>query len=240
MAEDPLGGILGFTAGGIVSYDERLTPRWTTQFPTRPSAFLMAGVDRRGQALMLFDGGDRYGTNSVAGQWIDHVGNAGPVFKFLGPQPDQVQRLGFGLTPRVGSGLFLLQHVRENDRRGVRWIAQIDSLATSAAPAPAWLQARPNTLLHMARGGRAYAVLPLAHDSADCTQTIEVVAPAGTSCGTASFHAGPSAGAGACSMKEIAVGYEGTVVQQLPDSLERRCWFGPCTCSWQWWPGFFR
>jgi hypothetical protein len=243
MAEDPLGGIVGSTAAGrIVSYDERLTPRWTAQVPTSMSLFVVAGVDRRGHTLILFDGSDRYGANSVAGEWIDHFGNAGPVFQFLGPQPDQGQRMGFGLTPRVGNGLFLFQQIRENDRVGVRWgvrwIAQIDSLATSASPAPTWLQARLNTQLHMARGGRAYAVLPLARDSTDCTQTIEVVAPAGTSCGTAVFRAG--AGAGACSMKEISIGYDGTVVQQLPDSLERRCWFGPCTCSWQWWSGFLR
>jgi hypothetical protein len=160
------------------------------------------------------------------------------VFQFLGPQRDQGQRMGFGLTPRVGNGLFLFQQIRENDRIGIRWIAQINSLATSASPAPAWLQARLNTRLHMARGGRAYAVLPLARDSSDCTQTIEVVAPAGTSCGTAVFRA--SAGAVACSMKEISIGYDGTVVQQLPDSLEHQCWFGSCACSWQWWSRFLR
>jgi hypothetical protein len=32
-----------------------------------------AGVDRGGYTLMLFDGSDRYGTNGVAGEWIDQV-----------------------------------------------------------------------------------------------------------------------------------------------------------------------
>ena len=177
---------------------------------------------------MLFNGDDRYGANTVAGMWIDHDGAAGPVFQALGPQSKPAQQVGFRLTQRVGSGLFI--------GAGGKWVAQIDSLATSTGPAPGWLQARPNTRLHMVHGGSGYAVLPVPGTSGDCSQSVEVVAPSGTSCGTASF----SAGSGNCDMKDIVVGYDGTVMQTFPDAKEKQCWFGACTCTWQWWPGFFR
>ena len=32
---------------------------------------------------------------------------------------------------------------------------------------------------------------------------------------------------------------DGTVVQQLPSSAEQQCSFGACTCTWQWWPGYY-
>ena len=128
---------------------------------------------------MLFNGDDRYGANTVAGMWIDHDGAAGPVFQALGPQSKPAQQVGFMLTQRVGSGLFI--------GAGGKWVAQIDSLATSTAPAPGWLQARPNTRLHMVHGGSGYAVLPVPGTSGDCSQSVEVVAPSGTSCGTASL-----------------------------------------------------
>ena len=87
----------------------------------------------------------------------------------------------------------------------------------------------------MVHGGRGHAVLPAAADSATCSQSVEVIAPSGTSCGTASF----SAGTGSCTTKAITIGYDGTVIQQLPATREQQCWFGPCSCSWQWWSGFF-
>jgi hypothetical protein len=48
---------------------------------------------------------------------------------------------------------------------------------------------------------------------------------------------GPAAGS--CSTQAIRVGYDGTVVQQLPSSAEQQCSFGACTCTWQWWPGYY-
>jgi hypothetical protein len=89
----------------------------------------------------------------------------------------------------------------------------------------------------MVHGGRGYAVLPPPANSPNCTQLIEVRAPSGASCGTAAFKIGTG---GACDTKGIAVGYDGTVVQQFPDSAEQQRADGQGTCTWQWWPGFFR
>jgi hypothetical protein len=217
IAQDPLGGVVS-SAGQ--SYDDQLNLRWTVAVTASG-----VGVDRAGRTLFLFDGTSHYGANSIAAQWVDHDGTAGAVFQWFGPRPFDT---GFFFEPRVGDGLFIAS--------GGRWAAQIDSLATSTTPAPAWLQARPGTSLHMVRGGRGYAVLPATGaDSASCSQAVEVIAPSGMSCGTASF----SAGTGSCTTKAITIGYDGTVIQQLPAAREQQCWFGPCTCTWQWWSGFF-
>jgi hypothetical protein len=216
IAQDPLGGVV---SSGGQSYDEQLNLRWSVAVTASS-----VGVDRAGRSLFLFDGTSRYGANSIAAQWVDHDGTAGAVFQWFGPRPFDT---GFFFESRVGDGLFVAS--------GGRWAAQIDSLATSTTPAPAWLQARPNTSLHMVHGGRGYAVLPAAADSATCSQSVEVIAPSGTSCGTASF----SAGTGSCTTKSITIGYDGTVIQQLPAAREQQCWFGPCSCTWQWWSGFF-
>ncbi|GAC1344051.1 MAG: hypothetical protein NVSMB23_18560 [Myxococcales bacterium] len=235
VAPDPLGGVVD-NAGQ--SYDDRLKPRWSVPIAAECRAcrgYSAVGVDRAGRALFLFDGSGRYpGEGPIAARWVHHDGRAGDVFQWLGPRPETGR---FVLEPRVGDGFFI--------GFGGRWTDQIDSLATVTTPAPAWLQARPDTDLHMVHGGRGYAVLPTRRfrstapdpstDSPTCSQAVEVIAPSGTSCGTVSFNAGT----GPCAMKAITVGYEGTVIQQLPDSKETRCWFGPCTCTWQWWPGFF-
>jgi hypothetical protein len=80
----------------------------------------------------------------------------------------------------------------------------------------------------MVHGGRGYAVLPVAgaFNTKDCA--IEVLAPSGKSCGNVSF--------GVCG--SIAVGYDGTVVTQLPRQ-PGDCGAQSCTFNWQWWSGFF-
>jgi hypothetical protein len=230
VVDDPVGGVVvpvDFGAAGVESYDDHLNLRWKAPPPGRQMAF---GVDRAGRTLILFNGDDRYGMNTVAGVWLDEQGTAGPVFQAFGPQPGVV---GFGLEPRVGSGLF----IRAGTATGPSWVGQIDSLATSVSPPPAWLQARPGALFHMVHNGTGYAVLPPgAGASADCSQTIEVLGPSGTSCGTATF----SAGSGSCNLNYIVIGYDGTVTQSLPTSKEKQCVWGACSCTWQWWPGFFR
>lgn len=48
-------------------------------------------------------------------------------------------------------------------------------------------------------------------------------------------------GGGACATKSIVVGYDGTVVQQGPRERET-CTAADhvCTCTYRYWPGFFR
>ena len=133
------------------------------------------------------------------------------------------------LYERVGSGLFLSGFAG--------WLGQFDAQATSMSPPPAWLAARPGKNLHMVHGGTGYAVLPMPENSATCDQQVEVVSPSGQSCGTADF----AIGGGACATKSIIVGYDGTVVQQAPRERET-CSAADhvCTCTYRYWPGFFR
>src|SRR5207244_7077698 len=113
------------------------------------------------------------------------------------------------LFERVGSGLFL--------RGGKGWLGQFDAGSTTMTPVPSWLEMRPFTTLHMVHGGRGYAVMPFdLQDSASCEQTIEVFSPSGQSCGSATF----TVGGGGCRTGGITVGYDGTVVQQLPRERE--------------------
>jgi len=198
---------------------------------TRPTGYPVAlAVDRTGATLFLFDGTRYFGANTLAGMWIDHSGVAGHLFEMLGPQQDLAFRLPFAMTQRTSNGLFLAL--------GPMWVAEIDSFATASSPAPAWLQQRPNVHLHMVHGGKGYAVLPVDGQSVqDCVQTVEVVSPSGSSCGSSTFRASSAA----CRTGAITVGYDGTVVQIAadPDPAHHE-WFGAATCYWHWWPGFFR
>jgi len=48
-------------------------------------------------------------------------------------------------------------------------------------------------------------------------------------------------GGGACNTSSIIVGYDGTVVQQGPRERETCIGAGSqCTCTYRYWPGFFR
>jgi hypothetical protein len=103
---------------------------------------------------------------------------------------------------------------------------------------PAWLATRPDTTLRLVRKGRAYAVLPGvgSYGAPGCSQTIEVVAPSGKTCGSSAFEIAPKCGtfAGA-----IDVGSDGTVVQEIASDPMTTA-TGHSACGWQWWPGFLR
>jgi hypothetical protein len=226
---DPIEGIVSsfqdLAANNVrlESYDDHLTLRWTVTLPANLYALRGYGVDRKGQTLVVFAGDSLYGAGSLAAEWIDHAGVVGAPFPWSGPH-------GVAFEPRVDSGLFF------RDKTGL--VMQIDSGATTASPAPSWRQTiDPRATLHMVHGGRGYAVLPPPGSSPTCTQVVEVRAPSGASCGSATFAIGTG---GACDTKGITVGYDGTVVQQFPDSAEQQRSDGQATCTWQWWPGFFR
>jgi hypothetical protein len=246
-AEDPRGGVVLVVLSGpqgqqssVEAYDAKANLRWQIPFPTN-DALITFGVDRTGNTLLLMDGSGRYGPRTLTGQWIDHSGQPGVVFKAMEGLNADPRALGFVLLPRVGSGLFLQQPIFLFDYSPgtVRsdWVRQFDSLATGGASPPDWLAARHNTKLHMARGGKAYAMIDLPRlSSPDCSQRIEVIAPSGTSCGSATFTVGSSK----CGTSNIDVGYDGTVIQQLPTEMERQSASGTHTCTWRSWTGFFR
>jgi hypothetical protein len=77
-------------------------------------------------------------------------------------------------------------------------------------------------------------VLPYAATGVACSQRLEVVAPDGTSCGSREY---PIA-AGTCDTHDLSLGADGTVIQQLPDSMESKDEVMLVhSCTWRWWPG---
>jgi hypothetical protein len=233
VAIDPLGGIVVSSVPGdssptraIAAYDDRARPRWRTELPSS-DAIVAVGVDRQGNTLALVDGSSRYGSGKLAGIWLDHSGKAGEIFEAadIGPIPRVVV-----LTPRVESGLFMQ---RGDDGR---WIRQFDAFGPGQPP-PSWLESRPSTTLHMARGGRAYAVISRPASAGACQATIEVVAPSGKSCGTAVFPGEQSSFGGSCAAS-LTVGYDGTVIEKLDERSTGAG--GGRVCGFSWWTGFLQ
>lgn len=205
--------------------------RWTRALPDvfgkGDSRAMRVGVDRQGNVLAVWSNERRYGSNAWAGQWLDPAGTPGAVFHAATGFVDKFYE-------RVGSGLFLAGFSAPNQPA---WLGQFDAQATSMSPPPDWLAARPNTGLHMVHGGNGYAVLPKPASSPACEQQIEVVSPSGKTCGSSTF----SMGGGACSTSSIIVGYDGTVVQQGARERETCTAAGhQCSCTYRYWPGFFR
>lgn len=235
LAIDPLGGVTALsrrkgadaqTAKTVVSFDEQVKERWRGQLPTADRVLAFA-TDRQGNTLVLVDGSSRYGAGTAGGVWIDHSGHAGDEFKATDAEVGD-------LYPRVGSGLFM------RDRWG-SWVAQFEPFGPGAPP-PAWLSSRDaGTTLHMARNGRAYAVIaPPSSARGTCSTSVDVVAPSGKNCGTAVF---PSPvvqqfGVSSCS-SQIVVGYDGTAIQRT-----EKVWEGGGSSNYsvphRWWTGFFR
>lgn len=228
MVRDPRGGVVLLHRPQDLSAPERLeafdedgNSRWRVELPFTMVSNL--AVDRLGNTLVLTTRSS-FGDGTLAGVWVDGGGDVGEVFKAAEGLPSGGS---YVLYPRVGSGLFLLR----DSTTGTTWVRSFDSLASTGQPAPSWLMARRDTTLHMARGGQAYAFLPIARRGVSCEQTIEVVAPTGESCGTATF----GFGTGTCDTRELTVGYDGTVIQRVPQKHEECVTPGHCKCEWRWW-----
>jgi len=247
QANDPTGGMIHARlsdAGGTLPVTVLLDAiaqngavRWTQPLPETfepaESANVRVGVDREGNVLALWNSSlGRFGSSAWAGQWFDHAGTPGTVFQALpaGAVPD-------ALFERVGNGLFLAGFAPPTPSART-WLGQFEPLATSLTPVPAWLAARPDVTLHMVHDGTGYALLPPPGPSATCEQDVQVISPSGQMCGAASF----AVGGGACTTSSITVGFEGTVIQQLPREREAACTAGghQCDCTYRFWPGIFR
>jgi len=88
------------------------------------------------------------------------------------------------------------------------------------------------------QGGRAYVALPYGAHQVTCSQRVEVFAQDGTSCGSRDF---PIA-VGTCDTRDVTQGADGTIIQQLPLSMETGSSpsDGAHTCTWRWWAGALR
>ena len=192
-----------------------------------------AGVDNLGRTLVI-TGGSTAG--SITAQWFDGDRNGTPLTGefVLVTGFTAGQNTWFETSPLIGGGLM----VRRMDTDYVTGmhataLALVASGTATVSPPPAWMTARPDTRLQMARNGRAYAVLPYGRPNTACTQTVEIVAADGTSCGSRDF---PIA-AGTCFTQDLMMGFDGTVIQLLPAAMESVT--DPIrnyhTCTWRWW-----
>lgn len=228
QANNPRGGIVIVTLSNttqaplaVENYDASLHLRWRVPVPTSGNPFGVV-ADRLGQVLVIGDGTSHFGSGTVAGVWIDTNGSVGSEFEVASGLGNPFQfGSNFVLTPRAGSGVFV-------QSPNGQWIAQVDSLAPTGQPPPAWLAARPNTTLHAAHNGTAYAVIDPVGTSS-CNQVIETVSASGQSCGNATFGCTQVGG-------RTVIGFEGTVVQDLGPVQAAN---GSFTCGWQWYQGFY-
>jgi hypothetical protein len=78
-----------------------------------------------------------------------------------------------------------------------------------------------------------HAVLLAPGSNAACEQVVEVISPSGKVCGSSTFAVGD----GSCTTSSIIVGYDGTVVQQLPREREAPCTAADhqCDCTYRYW-----
>ena len=202
--------------------------RWGPKALASSGAVFGLGVDLLGRSLVITAGP---AGGEISAQWFEKDGSAltGEFTLLTGFSPGS--STWFETTALIGGGLL----VRRMDAGPAhsQALVIVSGGSTSTQPAPDWMKARADTRLQIARGGHAYAVLPLGAKGVACSQRVEVVAPDGTSCGQRDY----AVAAGNCDTKDLAMGADGTVLQQLPGAMETTSADTALhTCTWRWWP----
>ncbi|MGZ6142887.1 MAG: hypothetical protein ACXWLM_06090 [Myxococcales bacterium] len=175
------------------------------------AAIVAAGADGSGSSLVVFAGAT---PGTLDAQWFGPRAQASTgLFPLLNDAPGWLT-----VSPALGGGV-LIRGYDLPARTGHLCLLATD--ATACTPPPAWMLSRPGADLHVARGGRAWASLTRA---ANCADSVEIIAPDGTSCGSAELSQG------ACDRPRPEVGVDGTVVQATT---------GP-PAAWSWWPAMLR
>jgi len=228
FATDPRGGFVIATADAIQSFDARSARRWSVPIGDIHDVRHSIVADVSGSVLFLFDAGGRFGTVKVAGLPITADGDRKDIFAAL---PSKFTDTWLSTAPALGGGIF----VQELSPLGAEWVRLVDGAAASSEAAPPWLARRGSWSPGFAHGRRAYALRPSERGASSPTCTVEVVTPAGESCGAIELD-NPS---GSCdSAAEITVGIDGTLVQSL--GRPRTCSGEACVCSWRVWNGYLR
>jgi hypothetical protein len=241
-AADPTGGLmiagdLGYIrpaatpSPSLFSYGSGPGPitRWDRRLSSR-GPVVGIGVDVNGRTLVVTDGAAAYGAGTISGEWFDAAGNGSGEFKLFGDFTPG-RSTWFQLAPLIGGGLAVARF----DGTGPHditsaWIGVVGSLSHAMDAAPAWLSSRGNTWLEIVRGGKAYAFLPLGAAKVTCAPQIEVVSPGGQSCGTHALFLA----SGTCDTFDVTAGKDGTLMVELPDSMERSSGAGR-SCTWRAW-----
>ena len=243
---DPAGGVLvagnlSIVRGGVPEHvvamltggSTPLAVKWGPKPLASTGTVYGAGVDLLGRSLVITDGTSRFGNGTISAQWFDRDGTAlTGEFLLVNGFADGTY-IWFETSALIGGGVL----VRRMDLYGGPRALAL-AVASSGAPevrqAPDWMVSRRDVQLQLARGGGAYAALPYGGSSVACVQRVEVLAPDGTSCGWRDY---PLAG-GTCNTRDLTLGFDGTVIQSLPLSMESEPddHTGAHTCTWRWWP----
>lgn len=206
--------------------------RWGPKPLASSGAVFGAGVDAQGRSLVITDGGPRFGGGTISAQWFNRDGVAltGEFVLLQGFSAGVAT--WFETSPLIGGGV-VVRRMDQTDTRHAKALVTLSGGSTSPSAVPDWMAKKPDTRLQIARGGRAYAVLPYGALGVACTQRLEIVAPDGASCGTRDY----AIAAGTCDTQELKLGMDGTVLQQLPTSMETaEPSAGGHSCTWRWWP----
>jgi hypothetical protein len=222
-------GAVTFDGGGMTA-----TVRWGPKPLASVGRVFGVGVDLLHRSLVVTDGASRFGSGNISAQWFDKDGTSLTGEFVLLDGFSAGPSTWFEMSALIGGGLV----VRRMDApSSAVALVVVGSGSERVSPAPEWMVARRNARLQIARGGKAYAVLPLGAKAISCTQRVEVVAPDGTSCGSTDYPIGGAR----CDTLDLLLGADGTVIQRLPTAMEvTNDIVGGQTCTWRWWSAAVR
>lgn len=246
-AADPNGGVLlagdlalgesDPTVHAAVMYnggDTSPSVRWGPKPLASSSTVFGLGVDVLGRSLVITDGAPKFGGGSVSAQWFDNDGTALTSEFVLLTGFSAGPSTWFETTALIGGGVLVR---RMDGSFHAQALAIVGSGSATVTAAPDWMVSRRDVKLQIARGGKAYATLPLAAKDVACTQRVEVVAPDGRSCGATDY----TIAAGTCDTLELSLAADGTIIQHLPTAMEKtNPYIFNHTCTWRWWPAAVR
>jgi hypothetical protein len=143
-------------------------------------------------------------------------------------------------TSATGTSVHLLLDGRVALSDGGTWNAVLADGVDRADAVPAWLASRPGTRLATIRGGSGYAVLPF--EGQGDPARVEVLTPAGDSCGTVALPAPAALPPGVdATPTRLDVGQDGTVLQTVMFGGTGSVSLGSGVhCEFRWWPGLLR
>ncbi len=206
------------------------------QLDARGPAF-GAGVDAMDRTIVITDGSAKFGAGAISAEWLGPDGAPLTGEFLLQASVVPGANTWFETSALIGGGVLVRR--MDLDARGTHSQALVTVASGSpvVAPPPGWMVARRDSRLKIARGGRAYAVLPFGAKGVACSQRVELIAPDGTFCSASTY----TIRAGACDTADLALGEDGTVVQTSPpvfstDDQGK----ANMSCTWQWWVGTLR
>lgn len=245
LTGDPSGGVLlagdlssnvtssslSHSAAMFTGGDKAAGVRWGPKTLAASGPVFGAGVDVQGRSLVITGRG-----SDITAQWFERDGTALTGEFTLVTGFTAGAHTWFETSPLIGGGLAVFRMDFEPSAASksgtfrAHALVVVASGAASVQQAPDWMAKRPDRRLQIARGGRSYAALPLQTAGGSCTQAVEVVSPEGASCGSRDY----AIAAGACDTSELILAADGTVIQQLPSSMETTTSAGT-TCTWRFW-----